>query len=74
MKRSFYFPFLVLLSGFLFFASCSFAQPAPPLAVAVIEEWTLPPQVDTKISVKYNRRGGEDGKERQRTAGLHPGI
>jgi hypothetical protein len=32
--------------------------------------WTLPQQVDTKISGKYNGRGEKDGNERQRTAGI----
>jgi hypothetical protein len=36
--------------------------------------WTLPHLVDTTVSVKYNRRGEKDGKERQRTAGVPPGI
>jgi hypothetical protein len=49
------------------FNATAFNSPGPII-------WTLPPLVDTKISVKYNRRGEEDGKERQRTAGLHPGI
>jgi hypothetical protein len=36
--------------------------------------WTLPPLVDRKINVKYNGRVEKDGKARERTAGVHPGI
>jgi hypothetical protein len=36
--------------------------------------WTLPQPVDIKISVKYTTRGENDGKTRQRTAGIHQGI
>jgi transposase-like protein len=45
----------------------------PPFGVLYLY-WTLPHLVDTKVSVKYNRRGEEVGKERQRTAGVPEGI